>query len=378
MNSQRVPITRRGKEIGFFEAPLPQEAFATLPNLEGDTLGLGIVVEIDEAPAAALILPRVGESIEVATPIHWSPETPLNSTRIETRQPSNRWNPKGAAGIIEFVGVVATSKGGFDVEVSTQPERPFRGIPFRLELDDESEAGLLHLHLRADEPYGRGFGRLRLRAESRSADFSAFFDFRGEGSFGYGEGRLHGRLRSEKGEMGRGEFTFDMDFVEIGRGFGEGRCRYSGTTEFPALKLIQSITRAATSGEPHSLRLWVGWLKYASTPEIAIRERRHIAALLASESPPSALDIRAVADWVVSVLPHLESVDFQRAIAPFRERIPPRLSRPQKPRGSTRELTLSFDASVPASKALEFLIALARNLDRAGARVCLAAQSEES
>ena len=60
MNSQRVPITRRGKEIGFFEAPLPQEAFATLPNLEGDTLGLGIVVEIDEAPAAALILAGEG------------------------------------------------------------------------------------------------------------------------------------------------------------------------------------------------------------------------------------------------------------------------------------------------------------------------------
>src|SRR5574340_166874 len=70
--THRVEINRKVKRICFLVIPEFPQGEASLPYLEGNEQGFAIVVEIEDAPAAALVFPWRGESIDIAEPARWS------------------------------------------------------------------------------------------------------------------------------------------------------------------------------------------------------------------------------------------------------------------------------------------------------------------
>lgn len=377
-------ITRDGRRVGYLEYLETSQrevikAETVLPGLEGDQNGFAIVTEIGNSPVAALVFPYDGEAIEIDQVTQWVSGTEKPSGE-ESRLPDE-------SAILQLAGEISVSGTGdrfsVDFRTESQPRQDVRSdFRFRLEIDDEDNRGYIRCDFRGDGGFGKGRfrGRFRGRLETESregsadADFRFDFDFFGPGR-GFGEGELFGRLRSSVDEeTSAADFRFDFDFFVPGYGFGEGRFR-GEAAGVPLFWLIQQTVNRARSDKRLPFRIWIGTVRYAREPAEALLARQQVANLLSRSAPPTTRDLNQILQWLATVIPRTrDSIYFRESPTFLLERIQ---VPEKKTRISHKEFGITFDESVPPEKALEFLVALGKELANAGGRLCFTQSKED-
>lgn len=372
----RISITRDGRRIGFLETSgrRPEERRAELPGLEGDDSGFAIVTEVANSPVAALIFPYDGESIEIGQIVRWLPEgktPPRDVARLSDE-----------SAVLQLAGDLRVSSDGEQFSVDFRTERRSQretsgDVSFQLEINDEDNRGYIRCDFRGEPKLRKGglrgtfYGVLQSEGRVDYADA----DFRFDLFAPFGEGEFYGRIRSlAEGQSGAGEFRFEFDFFGQGRGYGEGRFR-GNAPEFPGLWLIQETVNHARSERRVPFRIWIGELRYARESVEARLARRQVAELLARGSSLTESDVLHVCHWLAQAIPRTENpLFYRRALSPLLERF----QVPEKTtRISRREFGITFDDSLSAEKALDFLVALGEELANASGRLCFAQGQED-